>query len=143
MALKFYTRKRRAPVVIIVSLIDILSILLIFFIVTTTFRTNLPQLKIALPESRSADAGDKKKEDPLVLEVENEQTLRLGGEPVTLDGLAAALRDLEKTHPGRGVALQADENLPYRVIVRLFDAIREAGIKNLPAFTRPPGSAKN
>ncbi|MFM8458380.1 MAG: biopolymer transporter ExbD, partial [Chthoniobacterales bacterium] len=50
-----------------------------------------------------------------------------------------ALRQVEKENPGRGVALQADENVPYRVIVRLFDAIREAGIRNLPAFTRPPG----
>lgn len=139
--MRFYTRKRRAPVVIIVSLIDILAILLIFFIVTTTFKKNLPQLKIALPESRSAEAGNNK-EEPLVLEVENEQTLRLGGETVTLEGLADALREVEKVHPGRGVALQADESLPYRVIVRLFDAIREAGIRNLPAFTRPPERAK-
>lgn len=137
--MRFYTRKRRAPVVIIVSLIDILAILLIFFIVTTTFKKDLPQLKIALPESRSAEAGDNK-EEPLILEVENEQTLRLGGEAVTLDGLAAALRRAEQENPGRGVALQADENVPYRVIVRLFDSIREAGIRNLPAFTRPPES---
>jgi biopolymer transport protein ExbD len=66
-----------------------------------------------------------------VLEVENEQTLRLGGETVTLEGLADALREVEKAHPGRGVALQADENLPYRVIVRLFDAIRQrVGLKS-------------
>ncbi|MGA0093858.1 MAG: ExbD/TolR family protein [Chthoniobacterales bacterium] len=135
--MRFYTRKRRAPVVIIVSLIDILAILLIFFIVTTTFKKNLPQLKIALPESRSAEAGEKK-DEPVILEVKDEHTLRLGGQVVTLDGLAAALREVEKTQPGRGVALQADENVPYRVIVRLFDAIREAGIRNLPAFTRPP-----
>lgn len=139
--MKFYTRKRRAPIIIIVSLIDILAILLIFFIVTTTFKKNLPQLKIALPESRSAEAGDNK-EEPLLLEVESEEILRLGGQPVTLDGLAAALREAEQAHPGRGVALQADENVPYRAIVRLFDAIREAGIRNLPAFTRPPENAK-
>lgn len=137
--MRFYTRKRRAPVVIIVSLIDILAILLIFFIVTTTFKKNLPQLKIALPESRSA-APSQKDEEPLVLEVKDEQTIRLGGEAVTLDGLAEALRGVEKANPGRGVALQADESVPYRVIVRLFDAIREAGIRNLPAFTRPPES---
>jgi biopolymer transport protein ExbD len=57
--MRFYTRKRRAPVVIIVSLIDILAILLIFFIVTTTFKKDLPPLKIALPESRSAEAKRK------------------------------------------------------------------------------------
>ena len=138
--MRFYTRKRRAPVVIIVSLIDILAILLIFFIVTTTFKKDLPQLKIALPESRSAATAEQK-EEPLILEVKDEETLRLGGEPVTLDGLASALRSAEQSNPGRGVALQADESVPYRVIVRLFDAIREAGIRNLPAFTRPPESA--
>ena len=53
--MRFYTRKRRAPVVIIVSLIDILAILLIFFIVTTTFRKNPPQLKINLPDSKTAE----------------------------------------------------------------------------------------
>lgn len=138
--MKFYTRKRRTPVIIIVSLIDILAILLIFFIVTTTFKKNLPQLKIALPESRSATSGDTK-DEALILEVRDEKTLLLGGTPVEIEGLAAALRDAEKANPGRGVALQADENVPYRVIVRLFDAIREAGIRNLPAFTRPPESA--
>ena len=51
----FYTRKRRAPSVIIVSLIDILAILLIFFIVTTTFQRNQPQLQINLPESKTAE----------------------------------------------------------------------------------------
>ena len=36
--MRFYTRKKRTPQLIIVSLIDILAILLIFFIVSTTFR---------------------------------------------------------------------------------------------------------
>ena len=135
--MKFYTRKRRAPTVIIVSLIDILTILLIFFIVTTTFKKNSPQLKIALPESRSAAEGEKK-DEPVILEIKDEQTIQLGGQAVTLDGLAEALRQSEKTSPGRGVALQADENVPYRVLVRLFDALQQAGIRNLPAFTRPP-----
>ena len=62
----FYTRKRRAPVIIIVSLIDILAILLIFFIVTTTFKKTQPQLKIALPESKSAAAAEQKEcTDPM------------------------------------------------------------------------------
>jgi biopolymer transport protein ExbD len=133
----FYTRKRRAPVVIIVSLIDILAILLIFFIVTTTFKQNLPQLKIALPESKTAAAAELPQE-PAILEVKDEQTLQLDGRPVTLEGLAAALREQNEAQPDRGIALQADEAVPFRVIVRVIDALREAGIRNLPAFARPP-----
>ena len=139
--MRFYTRKRRAPVVIIVSLIDILAILLIFFIVTTTFKKDLPQLKIALPESRSAEAGDKK-DEPLILEVKDEQTLQLDGQPVTLEALAVELRRLNDTNPSRGIALQADEGVPFRVIVRVIDALRDAGIRNLPAFARPPESGE-
>jgi biopolymer transport protein ExbD len=133
----FYTRKRRAPVVIIVSLIDILAILLIFFIVTTTFKKNQPQLKIALPESKSAAAAEQK-EEPVMLEVKDEQTLQLDGKPVTLDVLAVELRGVNEAQPERGIALQADEGVPFRVIVRIIDALREAGIRNLPAFARPP-----
>ncbi len=132
----FYTRKRRSPVVIIVSLIDILAILLIFFIVTTTFKKNLPQLKIALPESKAATATEEK-EEPFILEVQDETTMQLDGKPVTLDGLAVALRETNASAPERGIALQADEGVPFRVIVRIIDALREAGIRNLPAFARP------
>jgi biopolymer transport protein ExbD len=133
----FYTRKRRAPVIIIVSLIDILAILLIFFIVTTTFKKSLPQLKIALPESKSAAAAETK-EELVILEVKDEQTLQLDGQPVTLDALAVELRRVNDANASRGIALQADEGVPFRVIVRIIDALRDAGIRNLPAFARPP-----
>jgi biopolymer transport protein ExbD len=133
----YYTRKRRAPVVIIVSLIDILAILLIFFIVTTTFKKSLPQLKIALPESKSAAAAETK-EEPVMLEVKDENTLQLDGQPVTLDVLAVELRRVNEENPERGIALQADESVPFRLIVQIIDALRDAGIRNLPAFARPP-----
>ncbi len=133
----FYTRKRRSPVVIIVSLIDILAILLIFFIVTTTFRHKSPQLKIALPESKSA-APSESETNPYLLEVKDENTLQLDGTPVTLDALAGELRRINEANPKKGIALQADENAPFRVIVRVMDALREAGIRNIPAFARPP-----
>ena len=141
--MQFTNRKRRqAPAVIIVSLIDILAILLIFFIVTTTFKKNLPQLKIALPESKAATA-DEKKEEPFILEVQDETTMQLDGKPVTLDGLAVALRETNASAPERGIALQADEGVPFRVIVRIIDALREAGIRNLPAFARPSEAGQN
>lgn len=137
--MKFYTRKRRAPNVIIVSLIDILVILLIFFIVTTSFKKGLPQLKIALPESKSAAKGESV-DTPVILEVKDEQTLQLDGKSVSLGELAVELRRTNEANPKRGIALQADEGVPFRVIVQIIDALREAGIRNLPAFARPPQS---
>ena len=55
--MRFYTRKRRMPAVIIVSLIDILAILLIFVIVTTTFKRDQPAVVINLPDSKTASTA--------------------------------------------------------------------------------------
>ena len=135
--MKFYTRKRRAPSVIIVSLIDILAILLIFFIVTTTFRINQPQLQINLPESKSAEQAPAENNEPLVLRVKSAEEITLDEKPVTLESLAASLKTLRDQAPQRPIAMQADREAPFGVVVKVLDALREAGVKNIPAFTQP------
>jgi biopolymer transport protein ExbD len=54
--MKFAVRKRRAPSIIIVSLVDILTILLIFFVVSTTFKKDQPEVQINLPESKTSSS---------------------------------------------------------------------------------------
>ena len=133
----FYTRKRPAPSVIIVSLIDILAILLIFFIVTTTFQKNQPQLQINLPESKTAEQAPAENSQPLVLRIKSADQITLDEKPVTLETLADALKALREQAPARPIAMQADREAPFGVVVKALDALRDAGIKNIPAFTQP------
>ncbi len=133
----FYTRKRRAPSVIIVSLIDILAILLIFFIVTTTFQRNQPQLQINLPESKTAEEAPAENSQPLVLRIKSADQITLDEKPVTLETLAGALKALREQAPDRPIAMQADREAPFGVVVKALDALRDAGVKNIPAFTQP------
>ena len=135
--MRFYTRKRRAPSIIIVSLIDILAILLIFFIVTTTFRKSQPQLQINLPESKSAEQAPAEKDEPVVLSVKSADEISLDGKPVTLDLLAEALKTVRAQAPARPIAMQADREAPFGVVVKVLDALKDAGVKNIPAFTQP------
>lgn len=135
--MRFYTKKRRAPSVIIVSLIDILAILLIFFIVTTTFKKELPRLQINLPESKSSEKGKDAPKDPLVLRVKNATEISLGNEPVALDSLAQALQAAIAAHPDRPMAMQADRDAPFGVVVKVLDALKQTGIQNIPTFTEP------
>lgn len=135
--MKFYTKKRRAPVITIIPLIDILCILLIFFIVTTTFRKENNLLKINLPESQEAKAASAEKEPPILLRVQNDQNLTLDDQPVTVADLATALKTAIEKEPKRGVALQADKEASFGLIVKVLDALQAAGIKNIPAFTEP------
>ena len=135
--MRFYSRKRRAPSIIIVSLIDILAILLIFFIVTTTFRKNQPQLQINLPESKTAEQAPAEKDEPAVLRIKSAEQITLDEKPVTLDTLGEALKSLRSQAPSRPIAMQADREAPFGVVVSVLDALRDAGIKNIPAFTQP------
>jgi biopolymer transport protein ExbD len=135
--MRFHTRKRRSPAVNIVSLIDILAILLIFFIVTTTFKKNPPQLEINLPESKATKTAPAQRTEPLVLAVKSDKEITLGDKPVAIETLAQALRTAAAADPSRPVALQADRTAPFGTIVKVLDALRAAGIKDIPAFTQP------
>ena len=132
--MKFYARKRRMPTVIIVSLIDIFAILLIFVIVTTTFRRDMPEVVIKLPESKSATTG-KTLNDPIALTISKEDQMFLDGKPVSADGLKPALEKLLADEPNRPLALNADTKASFGFIIKILDILKEAGVKNIPAFT--------
>lgn len=134
--MKFYAKQRRKPSIVIVSLIDILAILLIFFIVTTTFRTEQPEIHINLPESATAEERPGKTE-PVRLSITAEEELYLDQDPITVEELTAAVRRILEESPERPLALQADHQVSFGLLVRVLDALKEAGVRNLPAFTQP------
>ena len=135
--MRFYTRKKRSPQLIIVSLIDILAILLIFFIVTTTFRKDQPRLQINLPESQSAEVVAAETREPLILRVKSAEEITLGSDALALDGLSSALKSARTSSPDRQIVMQADREAPFGVVVKVLDALKQAGMKNIPTFTQP------
>ena len=132
--MKFYTRKRRMPAVIIVSLIDILAILLIFVIVTTTFRRDQPAVVINLPDSKTATAAPAQS-DPAILSISKDEKIFLDSKPVELSNLKLALQRMLAETPNRGLALNADKAAPFGIVVSVMDVLKEANVRNVPAFT--------
>lgn len=125
------------PSITIVSLIDILAILLIFFIVTTTFKDRLPQLQINLPESKVASSAPQQTKKIVLLQIKGADEIMLDGKSVAAKELAAAIRGVQKSHPGCSITMQADKEAPFGTVVSVLDALQEAGIKNIPAVTKP------
>ena len=74
------------PAIPIVSLIDILVILLIFFIATTTFRRNKTHVKIALPESKGMGAAAPVQEVRTSITITKDKDILLDGELVAEGG---------------------------------------------------------
>ena len=149
--MKFYTRQKRMPTVIIVSLIDILAILLIFVIVTTTFKRDQPAVVIKLPDSTTAAPAPGVSE-PTMLTVEKNGNISIADgahvlfkaeavTPADLDpasqtvaDMKAALQQMQQARPNPALALQVDTTAPFGVIVRVLDILKEAGVRNIPAF---------
>ena len=132
--MKFAVKKRRAPSIIIVSLVDVLTILLIFFVVSTTFKKDQPEVQINLPESKTAAAVPAEMEHALITVDQNDE-IKLDGRAVSADDLEGAVRDLPATRKS-SLALQAEKKASYGTIIKVMDALKLAGVKNLPAFTR-------
>ncbi|MCS7008506.1 MAG: biopolymer transporter ExbD [Chthoniobacterales bacterium] len=132
--MKFYQKTRHPPVPMILPLIDILAILLVFFIVTTTFKKPEPRIKIRLPESATATEDHKQRSELIVLTVLNEQNIELNGRHIKLEDLIPTLRSARETNPQKAFALKADRQAPFGLIVKIMDALRIAGIPNVSAF---------
>ncbi|PYK02859.1 MAG: biopolymer transporter ExbD [Verrucomicrobia bacterium] len=133
-SVKFAVRKRRAPSIIIVSLVDILTILLIFFVVSTTFKKDQPEVQINLPESKTATNTPAELEHAIVSVDQNDE-IKLDGRTIAVEELESAVKNLSDTRRGT-LALQADKKASFGTIVKVMDALKLAGVKNLPAFTR-------
>lgn len=132
--MKFAVRKRRAPSIIIVSLVDILTILLIFFVVSTTFKKDQPEVQINLPDSKTATNAPAELDHALVTVDQNDE-IKLDGRTISPEELESAVRALSATRKS-SLALQADKKASFGTIIKVMDALKLAGVKNLPAFTR-------
>src|ERR1700761_6792333 len=117
--MKIAVRKRRAPSIIIVSLVDVLTILLIFFVVSTTFKKDQPEVQINLPEAKTATAVPAEL-DHAIVTVNKDDEIKLDGKALDIEQLEAAIRDLPNTRRS-SLALQADRKASFGIIIKVMD----------------------
>jgi biopolymer transport protein ExbD len=139
--MQFYQPRKRQPTVPIIAMIDILSILLIFFIVTTAPKKPRSILRIELPTVR---------EVPTSTTVESRSVLAVAADgKISLDALSVPegflqqyLEAFIKENPGRKLELEADKDLTVELLLKVWDALTKAGIeiKDVPARIRLPGA---
>jgi len=138
--MRFYAHKRRAaPSIIIVALIDVLIVLLIFLMVTTTFKQQ-SAMKLALPESSQGEKTGASEDAPLVVSIDPQGSLRLGGAvealPITVENLRSELIARTGKNPELKLAINADKAAPFGQIVKVMDAAKDAKIKFVSAYTK-------
>jgi len=126
--MKFITTKRVQPSVPIISLIDILAILLIFFIATTTFKRKEALVNVSLPKSTEM-ASSTEKLDRITLAVTKDEEIMLGEQAVTLENLTQALNEMKRKQPDIKLQLKVDKNVELGMVVKIWDNARKANIE--------------
>ena len=91
-------------------------------------------MQINLPESKTATKAPAELEHAIVT-VDETDDIKLDGRPIGVDELERAVRNLSPTQKA-SLALQADKKASFGTIVKVMDALKLAGVRNLPAFTR-------
>lgn len=135
MAMNLRPKRRPVPTIPIVSLIDIMVILLIFFVATTTFEKDKTEVKITLPESKTLGGTATAADTRVAISIDEQQHVFLDGKPVELDQLAQMIIALKQAKPETKLELQADTTAALGNLVKVWDALREAGysINDVPA----------
>ncbi len=123
--LDFLSRHDDELVVNITSLIDVIFILLIFFMVSTQFkRSSLP---LDLP--RSEDSTQEQHTAKVLAVTVN--VLELDGTPVTLDTLQDTLAALYAQNPELALSLECERTVDFERIVQILTKIQAVGISRI------------
>ena len=128
MSLNLRPRRRPPPTIPIVSLIDIMVVLLIFVVATTTFRKNVTRMEIAPPASKSMGATTSAPDARVILGITRTNEVYIDQTPVKIENLAQALKTLRAGQPGARLELEADTASALGTLVKVWDALKEAGI---------------
>lgn len=142
----FGSRKaRRKPRIEIIPMVDVMFLLLVFYILSTIAMTTERGIPVSLP---SAASGESSRVEETTISVNDKGEIYLNHDHVELDQLGASLETLASTLPGglehlreSYVVLNIDMSAQHRTFVGIVDQLRQLGITNFSIATDEKGPA--
>ncbi|MDB3855989.1 biopolymer transporter ExbD [Halieaceae bacterium] len=135
--------KRQRPEEVSVNitpLIDVVFLLLIFFMVSTTF-TRETYLSIDLPEANGQPSQEQVENIEIVINAAGQYAVNQRGlRDNKLETIKAALKEMSKGNKALPLTITADANTPHQSVVRAMDAAGQMGFVHLSITTRHPGT---
>ena len=127
-------RRRRAVFINVTSLIDVMFLLVLFFMLSSTFKTQTA-IDVVLPRSTTAEQVAA---SPAVVYLTSSGQVYLDDRPQQDDDLRAALRQLQAGTGEDRIVLTADEGASHGKVVGLIDLIKECGFTRISLAARKP-----
>jgi biopolymer transport protein ExbD len=135
---KFRRNRQRENVDInLASLIDVVFVLLLFFVVTTTF-TRETQLRVELPEAASAEKAPADQDKLVEITISAEGVYSVNNHLLPKRDLATLSEAIERESGGDNklpLAISADGKTPHQAVVTAMDAAGKLGFSQLRMTT--------
>ena len=125
--MNIYTRKIPTMGITIVPMLDILTILLIFFIVHTEFKRQVSVLNLDLPQTHNL-SGEKGNNDSVLLEVGADGVIAFGGKIVSEQQLPSLVQEQLEKNPNSTIQVSAAEGSSMGRFLQVLDQLSAAGL---------------
>ncbi len=119
------------PDISMAPLIDVVFLLLIFFMVTTVFPED-HALVIEKPESKTADTMVV---DKMTFVVDQQGKVEFNKQTILIDDIEMIVSDQLRSTPGTAVLIKIDKQTPTGIFIKVLDACKLAGAKQVGIAT--------
>jgi len=120
--------EHRGVTVEMTPLIDMVFLLLVFFLVATTFHQTEREMQIALPEAAFTGPISTALRE-IIINVDADGSIIVSGRTIEPDDLRAIVEQAVEANPDQKVTLRGDRDTAYANIVRVLDICKGAGVQ--------------
>lgn len=132
--------KGALPTFQMTAMMDIVFLLLCFFVTASVFSQWEYEISIALPTAKSGEVPDRLPGE-IIINITKEGKVSINQQEMTIDALKKRLQNLVRYFPGQPVVLRADKQTPYEELMKVIDSCRQADVWNFSLATVEEESA--
>ena len=126
--------RSKAPTLALTSMLDVIFLLLCFFVTVSVFSQWESEISIKLPSAKTADEPERMPGE-IILNVDRKGGVKVNGQAMSLADIEARLSRLSKFYPGQPVIIRADKETKYDDLVKVIDACRAGDVWNFSLAT--------
>ena len=133
--MRFSQRNRsKAPALALTSMLDVIFLLLCFFVTVSVFSQWESEISIKLPNAKTAESPERLPGE-IIVNLAKDGRISVNSVTLTLEDLGARLAKVAKFYPGQPVIIRADKEVRYETLVKLIDTCRASDIWNFSLAT--------
>ncbi|MCR4421100.1 MAG: biopolymer transporter ExbD [Spirochaetales bacterium] len=126
-------KKREGIQVDMTPLIDMMFLLIIFFLIATSFQT-YKKISVTLPGS---ETGENPANEPFIITILRDESILIEEQKYTLSQFNEYLKNNLSSLSSRQIYLNADRDVSYETIIKILDILRKNSLQSISLGVKP------